>query len=65
KTVANCQVYIAMGISGSVQHMAGMKHVANIIAVNTDPEASIFSIARYGVVADIFDIAEELETHFE
>ncbi len=65
KTVGNCSVYLALGISGSVQHMAGMKHVPNIIAVNTDPEASIFSIARYGVVADIFDIAEELEGHFE
>ncbi len=65
KTVGNCSIYLALGISGSVQHMAGMKHVPNIIAVNTDPEASIFSIARYGVVADIFDIAEELEGHFE
>jgi electron transfer flavoprotein alpha subunit len=65
KTVSNCSVYLALGISGSVQHMAGMKHVPNIIAVNTDPEASIFSIARYGVVADIFDIADELQNHFE
>ena len=65
KTVSNCQVYIAMGISGSVQHLMGMKHVQNIIAVNTDPEASIFSIARYGIVADIFDIAEELGQHFD
>lgn len=65
KTVGNCSVYLALGISGSVQHMAGMKHVPNIIAINTDPEASIFSIARYGVVADIFDIAEELENHFD
>lgn len=65
KTVGKCQIYIAMGISGSVQHMAGMKHVPNIIAVNTDPEASIFNIAKYGVVADIFDIAEELKNHFE
>jgi len=65
KTVGNCSIYLALGISGSVQHMAGMKHVPNIIAVNTDPEASIFSIARYGVVADIFDIAEELENHFD
>jgi|TARA_B100002003_G_scaffold29539_2_gene24363 electron transfer flavoprotein alpha subunit len=54
-----------MGISGSVQHMAGMKHVPNIIAVNTDPEASVFSIAHYGVVADMFDIAEELRNQFE
>lgn len=65
KVVAACKVYVAMGISGSVQHQAGMKHVENIIAVNTDPEASIFSIARYGINADIFDIAEELITHFE
>jgi len=65
KTVANCKVYLAMGISGSVQHMAGMKHVPNIIAVNTDAEASIFNIARYGVVADIFDIAGELRNHFQ
>jgi len=65
KTVGNCSIYLALGISGSVQHMAGMKHVSNIIAINTDQEASIFSIARYGVVADIFDIADELQNHFE
>ncbi len=65
KTVSDCQVYLAMGISGSVQHMAGMKHVPNIIAVNTDPEASVFSIAHYGVVADMFDIAEELRSQYE
>ncbi len=65
KTVSSCNIYIAMGISGSVQHMAGMKHVPNIIAVNTDAEASIFNIARYGVIADIFSISEELRTHFE
>jgi len=63
--VGACKLYLALGISGSVQHQAGMKHVENIIAVNTDPEASIFSIARYGIVGDIFDIAEELATHFE
>ena len=63
--VGSCKLYLALGISGSVQHQAGMKHVENIIAVNTDPEASIFSIARYGIVGDIFDIAEELATHFE
>ena len=64
KTASSCTIYIAMGISGSVQHMAGMKHVPNIIAVNTDAEASIFSIARYGIVADIFEISDELRTHF-
>lgn len=65
KTVSNCNTYLAFGISGSVQHMAGMKHVPSIIAVNTDAEASIFTIARYGVVADMFDIADELKNHFE
>jgi electron transfer flavoprotein alpha subunit len=64
KTVAKCKVYVAMGISGSVQHMAGMKHVPSIIAVNKDAEASIFTIARYGVVGDMFEIAEELRGHF-
>lgn len=61
---ANCKLYVAMGVSGSVQHQWGMKHVENIVAVNTDPEASIFSIARYGIVGDMFEIAAELENHF-
>ncbi|WP_019880640.1 MULTISPECIES: electron transfer flavoprotein subunit alpha/FixB family protein [unclassified Methylophilus] len=61
KVVGSCKLYVAMGISGSIQHMAGMKHVPTIIAVNTDPGASIFTIAKYGIVADIFDIEEELK----
>jgi electron transfer flavoprotein alpha subunit len=55
------KVYLALGISGAVQHLAGMKSASAIIAVNTDPEASIFSVAHYGAVVDMFDVADELE----
>ena len=59
------RVYLALGISGAVQHLAGMRTADTIIAVNTDPEAPIFSVAHFGAVADLFEVADGLEQALE
>jgi electron transfer flavoprotein alpha subunit len=64
KTVAP-KVYLAFGISGAPQHLAGMSRSRMILAVNSDPQARIFDVADYGAVADLHEVAAELERRLE